>query len=80
MTFQDRDPPPRITRSRSMTRASTQTGRSAGSPKTVTPPMAMPVRAAVSSAGANEALRVPSRSRTARFTSSRYGASVTQAA
>ena len=35
---------------------------------------------AVASAGANDALRVPSRSRTARLTSSRYGASVTQAA
>ena len=63
-----------------MTRASTQIGRPAGRPKTVTPPICIPVRAAVSSAGANDALRVPSRSRTVRFTSSRYGASVTQAA
>ena len=54
-----------------MTRESTQIGSSAGNPNTVTPPICIPVSAAVSSAGANEALRVPSRSRTARLTSSR---------
>ena len=80
MTFHEREPPPRTIRSRVMTRASTQIGRPAGSPKTVTPPICIPVRAAVSSAGANDALRVPSRSRTVRLTSSRYGDSVTQAA
>ncbi len=63
-----------------MTRASTQIGSPAGSPNTVTPPICIPVRAAVSSAGANDAFRVPSRSRTTRLTSSRYGARVTQAA
>ena len=80
MTFHDRDPPPRMIRSRVMTRASIQTGTSAGSPNAVTPPICIPVSSAVTSAGANDALRVPSRSRTARFTSSRYGASVTHAA
>ena len=63
-----------------MTRASTQIGSSAGSPKTVTPPISMPVISRVDSAGANDALRVPSRSRTARLTSSRFGASTTHAA
>ena len=80
MTFHDREPPPRTIRSRAITRASTQIGSPAGSPNTVTPPICIPVSAAVASAGANDALRVPSRSRTARFTSSRYGARVTQAA
>ncbi len=80
MTFHDRDPPPRMIRSRAITRASTQIGRSGGRPKTVTPPICMPVSLAVSSAGAKDALRVPSRSRTVRFTSRRYGARVTQAA
>ena len=80
MTFQDRDPPPRTIRSRVMTRESTQIGIEAGRPKTVTPPICIPVNSAVTSAGANDALRVPRRSRTVRFTSSRNGASVTQAA
>ena len=40
----------------------------------------MPVISRVDSAGANDALRVPSRSRTARFTSSRFGARTTHAA
>ena len=80
MTFHDRDPPPRMIRSRAMTRESTQIGSSAGIPNTVTPPISIPVIARVDSDGAKDALRVPSRSRTARFTSSRYGASVTHAA
>ena len=63
-----------------MTRASTSTGRSGGRPKTVTPPIAIPVSPWVCSADANDALRVPSRSRTARFTSSRVVARTTQAA
>ena len=46
----------------------------AGSPNTVTPPISIPVIRRVASGGANDALRVPSRSRTARFTSSRSGA------
>ncbi len=63
-----------------MTRASTQIGKPAGRPNTVTPPISIPVIALVSSAGANDALRVPSRSRTTRLTSSRFGDSTTQAA
>ena len=73
MTFHDREPPPSTMRSRSMTRASTQIGSSGGSPKTVTPPISIPVISRVDSAGANDALRVPSRSRTARLTSRRFG-------
>ncbi len=81
MTFHDRDPPPRMIRSRSMTRASTQIGRSAGSPNTVTPPISIPVMLARRLGRARRTpCGCPSRSRTARFTSSRYGASVTQAA
>ena len=79
-TFQERDPPPSTIRSRAITRASTQIGRPAGSPNTVTPPISMPVMARVSSAGANDALRVPRRSLTARFTSRRLGARTTHAA
>ena len=80
MTFQERLPPPRTIRSRAMTRASTRIGSSGGSPKTVTPPIAIPVSARVSSAAANDALRVPSRSRTDRLTSSRVVARTTHAA
>ena len=80
MTFHDREPPPSTIRSRAMTRSSTQMGMVAGSPNTVTPPICIPVSSAVISAGANDALRVPSRSRTVRLTSRRFGASVTHAA
>ena len=79
MTFQLRLPPPRMIRSRAMTAASTHTGRSAGSPKTVTPPISWPVRALVSSGVANDDLR-PKRTFTTWFTASRCVARTTQAA
>jgi hypothetical protein len=65
---------------RSITRRSTQIGRSAGSPKTVTPPSSMPVIARASSNDANDVRRTPSLARTARLTSSRVVARMTQAA
>src|SRR3954451_4504585 len=71
ITFHDREPPPRTIRSRAMTRESTQIGSSAGSPSASPPRISIPASAAVSSAGANDALPAPRRSRTARFTSSR---------
>ena len=80
MTFQLRLPPPSTIRSRSMTRASTQMGMPSGSPKTVTPPISWPVISRVTSGGANDALRVPSLSRTTRLTSRRVVARTTQAA
>ena len=46
----------------------------------MTPPIAIPVAATTSSAGAKLALRVPSRRRTTPFTSRRVVASTTQAA
>ena len=69
-----------MTASQSMTRLSIQTGMSSGSPNGVTPPIIMPVRCTVSSASANDALRVPSLRRTTPFTSSRVDASTTQQA
>ena len=62
-----------------MTRASTQIGMSAGRPKTVTPPISMPVSSRVASDGAKEA-RTPSFCLTARLTSRRVVARTTQAA
>ena len=49
-------------------------------PNGVTPPISIPVSSRVSSAEANDALRVPSRSRTAWLTSSRSGARTMHAA
>ena len=80
ITLKERLPPPRTIRSRPMTRASIQIGRSGGRPNTVTPPISIPVMARVSSAGANEALRVPSRWRTVLLTSRRLVARTTHAA
>ena len=79
MTFQLRLPPPSTIRSRDMTAASTQIGRPAGSPNTVTPPISWPVMARVSSGDAKDDLR-PNRALTARLTSRRCVASTTHAA
>ena len=46
----------------------------------MTPPIVIPVTSAVNSGGAKDAFFAPSRLRTVRFTSSRSGASTTQAA
>ena len=62
-----------------MTAASIQTGRSGGSPNTVTPPISWPVSARVSSGDANDDFR-PNRPFTARLTSRRCVARTTQAA
>ncbi|MFT3854033.1 MAG: hypothetical protein QM733_15015 [Ilumatobacteraceae bacterium] len=62
-----------------MTAASIHSGRPAGRANGVTPPIVIPVIAEVSSAPANDALRAPSRRRTAPLTSSRVVASTTQA-
>ena len=62
-----------------MTAASIQTGRSAGSPKTVTPPISWPVISRVSSGDANDDLR-PKRAFTDWFTARRCVARTTQAA
>ena len=67
-----------MTSSQSITRLSIHTGMSPGNPNGVTPPIIIPVRAMVSSASANDALRVPSLRRTAPFTSRRVEASTTQ--
>ena len=79
-TFQERLPPPRMISGRSITRRSTQTGRPAGRPKTVTPPSSMPVSSRACSNEANDVRLTPSRPRTVRLTSSRVVARTTQAA
>ena len=73
-------PPPTTMRWRCITRSSIHSGRPGGRANGVTPPIVMPVSSAVTSAGANDALRTPSRERTTRLTSSRVEASTTQTA
>ena len=77
--MRDRLPPPTTTDARVITAASIHSGSPAGRANGVTPPMVIPVRAAVSSAPANDALRTSSRRRTTPLTSSRVVASTTQA-
>ena len=60
--------------------SSIHSGRPGGRANGVTPPIVIPVSSAVASAGANDALRTPSRVRTTRLTSSRVEARTTQAA
>ena len=69
-----------ITQSGSRTRLSTHTGIPSGSPKTVTPPISIPVQLLGLLCEAKLALRTPSRRRTIPFTSRRVVASTRQAA
>ena len=62
--FEWRVPPPSITSFLRMMRESTQSGRSAGSPSGVTPPIVIPVMRSVSSADAKDTRREPIRLRT----------------
>ncbi len=79
-TLQRRLPPPTTIRPRLITAASTQIGSESGAANGVTPPIVIPVNSVVESAGANDALRVPSRARTALLTSRRVVANTRQRA